>query len=153
MKCLTLTQPYATLIATGAKTIETRSWQAPRSAIGQPLAIHAAKGMPFDEAWFAMYQIDVIREALSSAGYRCLDDLERGAVVATCRLVDCVPTAGIEQTPAVDWLSDAELAMGDLSDGRYAWLLADVRRLTDPIPARGGLGLWEVAIPETAVLA
>lgn len=150
MNCLTLTQPYATLIAIGAKKIETRSWWTGHRG---PLAIHAAKGMPFDEAWFAMYQIDAIRDALSGAGYRCLDDLERGAVVATCRLVDCVPTTGIEQTPAVDWLSDAELAMGDLSDGRYAWLLADVRRLTDPIPARGGLGLWEVAILETAVLA
>jgi hypothetical protein len=43
MKALTLTQPWATLVAIGAKTIETRSW--PTSYRG-PLAIHAAKGYP-----------------------------------------------------------------------------------------------------------
>ena len=42
MLALTLWQPYATLIACGAKTIETRSWAAPESLIGQRLAIHAA---------------------------------------------------------------------------------------------------------------
>jgi hypothetical protein len=40
-------------------------------------------------------------------------------------------------------LSPSEKAFGDYTPGRYAWLLADVRRLPEPIPARGALGLWE----------
>ncbi|MFL5577327.1 MAG: ASCH domain-containing protein [Gemmatimonadaceae bacterium] len=43
MKALTLTQPWATLVAIGAKTIETRSW--PTHYRGE-VAIHAAKGFP-----------------------------------------------------------------------------------------------------------
>jgi activating signal cointegrator 1 len=43
MKAITLTQPWATLVAIGAKRIETRSW--PTNYRG-PLAIHAAKGFP-----------------------------------------------------------------------------------------------------------
>ncbi len=47
MKALTLTQPWATLVAIGAKCIETRSW---RTSYRGPLAIHAAKGFP-KAAW------------------------------------------------------------------------------------------------------
>lgn len=41
-KILTLSQPYASLVALGAKRIETRSW---RTSYRGPLAIHAAKGL------------------------------------------------------------------------------------------------------------
>ena len=43
MKALSITQPWATLIAIGAKTIETRSWS---TLYRGDLAIHAAKGFP-----------------------------------------------------------------------------------------------------------
>ncbi len=42
MKTLTLTQPYASLIAFGAKRIETRTWA---TTYRGPLAIHAADGL------------------------------------------------------------------------------------------------------------
>src|SRR6476620_4962366 len=42
MKALTLTQPWATLIASGAKRVETRSWG---TSYRGPVAIHAAKGL------------------------------------------------------------------------------------------------------------
>jgi hypothetical protein len=40
---LTLWQPWASLIAEGVKTIETRSWPAPAELIGQHIAIHAGQ--------------------------------------------------------------------------------------------------------------
>jgi hypothetical protein len=43
MPAVSLWQPWASLIAVGAKTIETRSWPAPKGLIGQRIAIHAAK--------------------------------------------------------------------------------------------------------------
>ena len=43
MKALTLHQPWASLIAEGPKTVETRSWSAPAWVIGQRIAIHAGK--------------------------------------------------------------------------------------------------------------
>ncbi len=41
MKALTLTQPWASLVAVGAKRIETRSWE---TNYRGTIAIHAAKG-------------------------------------------------------------------------------------------------------------
>ncbi len=43
MKALPLWQPWATLVALGAKRIETRSWPAPRWVLGERIAIHATK--------------------------------------------------------------------------------------------------------------
>ena len=43
MKAITLHQPWASLIASGAKRIETRSWKPPDSLIGTEIAIHAGK--------------------------------------------------------------------------------------------------------------
>lgn len=46
MKALSLWEPWATLIAVGVKTIETRSWAPPRKLLGERIAIHAAKHKP-----------------------------------------------------------------------------------------------------------
>lgn len=43
MKAISLWQPWASLIACGAKPFETRHWAPPRELIGQTIAIHAAK--------------------------------------------------------------------------------------------------------------
>lgn len=40
--------------------------------------------------------------------------------------------------------SDIEVALGDYSDGRWAWIL-DVQPIPEPFPIRGGQGLFEVA--------
>ena len=48
MKMLTLHQPWASLIAVGVKTIETRSWSTPYRG---PLAIHAGKARPPTTQW------------------------------------------------------------------------------------------------------
>jgi activating signal cointegrator 1 len=43
MKAISLWQPWASLIACGAKPYETRSWAPPSAIIGTTIAIHAAK--------------------------------------------------------------------------------------------------------------
>lgn len=53
MKAISLWQPWASLIACGAKPFETRSWAPPRELIGQPIAIHAAKKIDKGAAQFA----------------------------------------------------------------------------------------------------
>lgn len=37
---------------------------------------------------------------------------------------------------------DGDLPLGDYRPGRWAWLLEDVVRLVNPVPARGRQGLW-----------
>lgn len=148
MKALTLTQPWATLVAIGAKRIETRSW---KTTYRGTLAIHAAVGTP-KWARDVLVPNEPFRSTLANAGIRIgpvknLNWLPLGAIVAVCELVDCMfvmrdhwilSTSGQKLQ-----VTKPELEFGDYSPGRYAWLLQDVRALPRPIPAKGSLGLWD----------
>src|SRR5689334_4415085 len=114
MKAITLHQPYATLIAIGAKRIETRSW--PTRYRG-PLAIHAARVLGPQAR--ALCSHEPFRSALARAGYASPDALPLGAVVATCRLVDCLPTGAPTDYPPAHLPpgDSAERAFGDYAPG------------------------------------
>lgn len=120
MKAITLHQPWASLMAAGIKTIETRS--SPTAYRG-PLAIHAGKQMAFD---------DYLLELLHSDGF----ELPRGGVLCIVELFEVVPTETIRG------LSKEEYAFGDFSDGRFAWRTRMLEVFKEPIPARGLQGLW-----------
>jgi len=116
MKALSLTQPWASLIADGRKRIETRSW--PTSFRGR-IAIHAAKSID--------------KEACAEFGYRP-EDLPRGAIIGTIELYGCVRFPSPLAPPD---------EYGDFYEGRYGFLLKDFCEAPKPIPTRGALGLWE----------
>jgi hypothetical protein len=66
-------------------------------------------------------------------------------VIAVCELAAVFPTSseGSLLIPDdCDW-PESELAFGDFSPGRFAWLLKNVRVFENPIPARGALSLWD----------
>lgn len=133
MKALTLWQPWASLVAIGAKEIETRSWQ---TRYRGKLAIHAAKRKPEladDET--GKYMMD----ALASENV-VWSMLPLGAIVAICELVDCYPVE--ELWPDLTSM-EYEQAFGNYSAGRFAWELGVVKMVDPPIPARGFQGLWE----------
>ena len=70
--------------------------------------------------------------------------LPRGAVIATCQLIDCVRTEEIAFDGRYSGLlTVVEEAFGDYGPNRFAWILCDVKPLPEPIPAKGALGLWE----------
>ena len=150
MKAISLLQPWASLVAIGAKGFETRSWS---TNYRGPLAIHASKGFP---GWARdLFHTLPFSRVLAEAGYLLEDDLPCGAVIAVVRLVDCYPITmrngvGLLCPPQGERreVSEQETAFGDWSPGRFAWRLADVRPLREPIPARGALGLWEWKAPE-----
>ncbi len=125
MKGLTLTQPWATLVALGHKRVETRSWS---SRYRGPIAIHAAKGFPGFARDFA---------AEERAIGRCPERLPFGAIVAVAELTRVVPVDTVASQ-----VSALERRLGDWTRGRYAWFLEDVLALEEPIPARGALSLW-----------
>ena len=161
MKAITLTQPWATLVAIGAKCIETRSWSTPYRG---PLAIHAAAGLgPVGGLRGLQRLCDRVEfaNALWAGGIRkgpppddaWADRLPFGAIIAVCDLVDCVAIVHRWQEQLIQqrdnrWfvsppITSPEYAFGDYTPGRYAWLLDTVQPLPEPIPAKGQLGLWE----------
>jgi activating signal cointegrator 1 len=132
MKAISLWQPWSSLIAHGYKQIETRHW--PTNYRGL-LAIHAA--MKWDDV--TRLALDEANLVLRAAGLSALDrPLPRGAIVAVCRLVGCEQSRGPDRWPTF------ERAFGDLSEGRWAWRLADIRALDRPVPCRGMQGIFPV---------
>jgi len=155
MKALTLTQPWATLVAIGAKRIETRSWD---TRYRGPLAIHAAKLFPKWAREFASEPVcrQAVKERAASSNIGRLVGWEHkppfvvyplGYVIAVCRLANVIPVEVVDNRNNVFGvslppLSEQERAFGDYGPGRFAWILEDIE-LRDPAEAKGKLGLWE----------
>lgn len=147
VKALTLWQPWATLIAIGAKKIETRSWS---TSYRGPLAIHAAKRWKEDQS--AICGLPPFKSRLEKWGYR-KDNLPLGSVLAVVDLVEVYEIGEqvrggelLRRIRGDDWLD--ELHFGDYTIGRYAWVLESVKRLAEPIPARGRLALWDFELAQ-----
>lgn len=132
IRVLSLIQPWATLMACGAKRIETRSWRTPYRGL---LAIHASKAFAASDRRYCY--LPAFKKALVTAGYNSPDELPLGSILAVGKLVDCVATnilAGEVRSP--------EKEFGNFQDGRYGWLFEGIKSLPQPIPARGARLLW-----------
>lgn len=132
MKAISLLQPWASLVAVGAKRIETRSWPAKYRG---PLAIHASKGFPKEAQELCLQE--PFSSALINGGYNDPLELPLGSVIVICRL------DGVWKIEKESWIPVDQVPYGDFTPGRYAWDLIEVDKLSEPIPATGMLGLWE----------
>jgi hypothetical protein len=144
MKALTMTQPWASLVAIGENTIETRSWS---TRYRGPIAIHAAKRFPPEAR--ALCATSPFRETLAGAGYTDADELPLGAIIAVARLdsVLAFERSTLREIRARARRGEVprhEADFGDFSAGRFGFVLRDVRLIAEPIPASGMLGLWEL---------
>lgn len=161
---ITLWQPWASLIVHGHKTIETRSWPAPRSLVGRRIAIHAGK----TKADVTVTGLDVWRPLLDDDSVRLRAEvrpLPLGAIVATARLLDCVPMVDLSSPDpggpqlVMDlagemWLYDDvdtprdvvtdQRPYGDFRPGRWAWLLDEITPTTEQCPACEGSGVLDL---------
>jgi hypothetical protein len=127
MKAITICEPYATLIARGDKRVENRTW---RTNYTGSLLIHAGKSKAYcDLEELEMFEIEAA-------------ELTFGAAIAVAELVGCVPILGIRSGQFADrwpWLNDH-----DHTEGPFCFVLQNVRRLKQPIPWSGCMGLWDV---------
>ena len=129
MKVLSLTEPYATLIKNGIKTIETRSW---KTSYRGKLYIHASSTKipkEYKENKKIMSLVD-------------LNELNYGNIICSCELVDCIEMTEefIEEIKK----NKNEYITGIYAIGRYAWILKNIQVLDKPIKAKGHLGIWSL---------
>jgi activating signal cointegrator 1 len=149
MKALSVWQPRASTIASGAKTIETRSWF---THYRGSLIIHAGKRRVelADMVGFVNWR-DVLGGLTLDGGI--WDALPFGAAIAVCELVDCRATqtfvsAELDrcQRPRGDssGYGLTERQLGDFTPGRFGWVLRNARPLIRPVLWRGAQGLFEI---------
>ncbi len=141
MKALSLWEPWASLIRTGAKTIETRSW--PTNYRGK-LLICAGRGGLSKQGLRELLSLPEFKKGLlpiagrahGRTGGLIPKDLYFGKAVATVELYDCKPT---EKCPNDEIGSNRPL--GDFSPGRYAWFLRLIDGSFEPFSVTGRQGL------------
>lgn len=141
MKAVSLWQPWASLIACGAKTVETRSWPAPRTVVGQRIAIHAAKRT----SELTMTREPLFRDALRDHRDRVRlvgGELPLGFIVATAVLAECF-RMDAARCADVRTTAPLEYAFGHWEPGRFGWRLTDVE-VVEPIAYRGAQGVFDV---------
>lgn len=123
MKAITLWQPWASLIASGLKTIETRSWKTEYRGL---LAIHAAARIETDgRRKFPTIPVPT----------RC--------VLAICELT-AVKKMNSDYVKRHMARPDGQGKYGNFAVGRYGWELRLLRSLeASPVRSvKGEMGLW-----------
>ena len=124
MKCLSIREPWASLIVNGYKEYEFRNW---KTKYRGKVLIHASLNIEKDNA-----------KRFDEFGF----DYKFGYIIGEAELVDCiVVTKEFEES----LISMNELVYG-ASKGRggYAWQLKNIKKYDKPIKAKGQLGLWNI---------
>jgi hypothetical protein len=145
VKAITLYQPWASAIACGIKTHETRSW---RTSFRGVIAIHAAKNVPKkirEEPQYWMLYQHVMDQFDPEGDFK---DLPTACIVTAGYVSDCVPTEAItcHVSPYPFRLSEHDLDFGDYSPRRFAWRLTMIPRKFKPITCAGNRGLWDLPL-------
>lgn len=145
MRALSLTQPWASLVAIGAKRWETRDW--PTNFRGE-FALHASKSFPVECR--DLCNAAVFRDPLIAAGIldarrdesatmpRIRDAFPLGAIIAVARITS---SESINRNNTPD---GPEYHFGNYGPNRFKFGISDVRPLETPVPCKGALGFWMV---------
>lgn len=137
MKALSLFQPWASLMAVGAKTIETRgrTW-----AHRGDFAVHAGRHCE----GFLLNDGAVCRALGLSMEPSAKITLPAGAIVCVVELY-----ADEDAMMVAHELMEAgncmELKCGDYSMGHRAWRTRNLRKLRTPVRCPGHQGIWNLA--------
>ncbi len=128
MKVLSIIEPFATLIKENMKLIETRSF---KTSYRGELYIHASRTKIAKHDREDKELMDLVGDKQLSYGY----------IICKCNLVDCIYMTK-EYVEDMKKNNYQEYICGEYKEGRYAWVLEDVKPLDDPIEVKGQLGIW-----------
>lgn len=142
MKCLSVWQPWATLLVVGDKEFETRSWSSRHRG---PLLIHASRKSAGDPDEF-MADLHLECGADFPGVQSSPIGFPRGAIVGFGYLTAIVGTQFFAPK-----ISAKEYALGDWTPGRFAWRLAQPKPFAAPIDWRATQGVFDV--PDDVVRA
>jgi activating signal cointegrator 1 len=139
MKAISLHQPWASLMAVGAKKNETRGRRTYTYITGD-VVICAAKQrkLPSVELcgwlWEHRHLFGMFRDF-----DELWNGLPFGHALCVVTFLDCVPSQ-----VAVQSASEQEKLMGNYETGRFVWATGNLRKFKTPFPFRGFQGWFDV---------
>ena len=124
MKVLSIKEPFASLIKDKVKIYETRSW---KTNYRGEIYIHASLSLSKSEN-------------VKKASKYLKSEIKPGYILCKCELLDCIPMTN----EFIEYISNKtnEADYGKYVEGRYAWKLKVIKVLSEPISAKGKLGIW-----------
>ena len=149
---LTLWEPWASLVAAGAKPFEFRRWPAPPRLWGKRIAVHAGAAdraraevdqllasLRLEGGWGTALHVGPATEIL----LRVQADPKRvplSHVLCTATLGKPVPANEVElqRLASNGFVGDSNR----LDHQMFGWPLTDIKPLVPPVPARGAQGFW-----------
>lgn len=133
MKVLSIKEPWATLIASKQKYIETRSW---KTSYRGELYIHASKKL-------INKKDEKIQELLKLLPTQ---EMNYGKIICKCELVDCIYMD--EKFINEIKQNKQEYICRYYQIGRFAWILEKMELIQPKIEAKGKLNIWNFEITQ-----
>jgi hypothetical protein len=133
VRALTVCQPYATLIMSGDKRVENRTW--PVKYRGR-IYIHAGKS----REWLSVRSVDGVD--FCAMTQRPVAELPFGFVLGVATLVDCLPIHEIREGKhdrTHPWLREHQH-----TEGPWCWIFAPKPQAIDPVPWKGAQGVFDI---------
>lgn len=150
MWALTVWQPWASLIAIGAKPFEFRGWPAPRAYRGERIAIHAGK-RPVRRSEIQQLIITLQGDEPWSCALdreKALPFLERALQAPKALPMSAIVATAVLGTPRRDaelltHFGGPVLDSDRLEHSNWGWPLTDIIEMQPPVPATGAQGFWQ----------
>lgn len=138
-KCITVKQPWASLICTGVKDIENRTW---KTSIRGRVLIHASsKSWEWDKLINYMTYMGTLGAFTAKWTRKWLSELQTGSIIGSVEIIGCVinhPSLWAEKTN-VDPVDTHMFGIFPT----WNWVLANPILFEKPIPAKGKLRFLE----------
>lgn len=155
MKCLSLWQPWATLLVAGVKHVETRGWP---TRFRGPLLIHAARKWSAELS--TICRVPAFKLAFGALGIQWMYVNRRvrkpllpfGAIIGRVDVIECYVTDDVVVDDGLAFchgggilnITATEKEFGDYSPGRFAFLCDNAVKFDKPIPFPGKQGFFDV---------
>lgn len=147
MRALSLTQPWATLVALGLKPVENRKWRPGLAFVGHDFAVHASAKFDFEgAAWIEQHfrGDPVVMDALNGKH-------PQSAILGVVRLAGYMHAGNFYFRGSEEGEVDMRQREGHplMHDkwffGKFGYVLDEVRTLPNPvIGVKGALNFWTV---------
>jgi len=148
--CITVWQPWASLISFRAKTWEFRSWSLPRRLVGSRIGIHAGSRAASKSETLELLiklQSPAWRETGVDPGIAVPlltlwldggDALPLGSILCTAAVGEPVRNEELAERLGVESVNDSDR----VEHSNFGWPLSDVRQVQPIVPTRGLQGIW-----------
>lgn len=139
-RCISLRQPWASLLGGGVKKYETRSWQRAYRGL---VFVHASKEFGQFETQMCAELSQCLAQIGVQSGYT---QLPKGGIIGAVRVVEIERTVKLLELGKIN---PVEMSMGDYSEftkgkPRFGWRCEHPVLFKTPIPCSGQLGLYRL---------